>query len=336
MIRKISIALILLISLCNISFAQDIHFSQFDSSPLNLNPALTGSFDGDLRFIANLKNQWQSITVPYRTISSSIDKTISLQKQKFGIGLLVNADKAGDSEYGTTQVKLSFSYGKYLNKDSSFYASTGANISLNQNSINYNNLYFGSQFVNGRYNSNLPNNETFNKSSIYYVDFSAGINFIYKINNKTPLHFGVGFTHLNSPQQSFNKEQLSKLDRKYNFHLTSNIEINERYSFLPQIVYYKQGKFQELDYGGLIKGKVNNISFHNFYLGGWIRNKDAAIANISFDYQNMYIGISYDINTSQLRRASNGFGGIEFSLIYILRKTPKINIPYIKICPTLL
>ncbi|MEK7227019.1 MAG: type IX secretion system membrane protein PorP/SprF, partial [Bacteroidota bacterium] len=44
--------------------AQDIHFSQFLSSPMNLNPALAGQFDGDHRFVMNHRNQWSSVTVP--------------------------------------------------------------------------------------------------------------------------------------------------------------------------------------------------------------------------------------------------------------------------------
>jgi len=36
-------------------FGQDIHLSQFNASPQNLNPAQTGLFDGDWRFVGNHK-----------------------------------------------------------------------------------------------------------------------------------------------------------------------------------------------------------------------------------------------------------------------------------------
>ena len=39
--------------------AQDIHFSQFNMSPGNLNPAFTGFFDGDVRGVANYRSQWR-------------------------------------------------------------------------------------------------------------------------------------------------------------------------------------------------------------------------------------------------------------------------------------
>jgi len=38
------------------SFAQDANFSQFFASPLTLNPALTGKFDGLYRVVGNYRN----------------------------------------------------------------------------------------------------------------------------------------------------------------------------------------------------------------------------------------------------------------------------------------
>jgi hypothetical protein len=49
--------------------AQDIHFSQFSFSPANLNPAYTALFDGDVRFVANYRNQWFTVPVNYNTVS---------------------------------------------------------------------------------------------------------------------------------------------------------------------------------------------------------------------------------------------------------------------------
>src|ERR1051325_12052501 len=89
--------------LYNLMYAQDIHFSQFNSSPLNINPALTGLFNSDYRIIGNYRSQWSSVTVPFLTYSASADMNIRVNRQRdvIGIGVLFNGDKAGDSEYGT-------------------------------------------------------------------------------------------------------------------------------------------------------------------------------------------------------------------------------------------
>src|ERR1035441_5781184 len=41
-----------------LSSAQDIHFTQFFSNPLILNPAQTGNFNGNYRVGFNFKGQW--------------------------------------------------------------------------------------------------------------------------------------------------------------------------------------------------------------------------------------------------------------------------------------
>ena len=53
--------------------SQDIHFSNWQMSPLNLNPANTGMFEGDGRIIFNYRNQWKSVPVPYNTYSFGAD-----------------------------------------------------------------------------------------------------------------------------------------------------------------------------------------------------------------------------------------------------------------------
>jgi hypothetical protein len=50
------------------------------------------------------------------------------------------------------------------------------------------------------------------------------------------------------------------------------------------------------------------------YAGAFIRFKDAFIPTVKMDYDNYSVTLSYDINTSSLRPASNGIGGFEMSL----------------------
>ena len=83
MIKKIIIPLILLIS--NLSWAQDIHFSQFDETPLFLNPANVG-VPHEIRANVNYKSQWQSVNAPFKTMAVSVDGRL-LKKKKNHIGM---------------------------------------------------------------------------------------------------------------------------------------------------------------------------------------------------------------------------------------------------------
>ena len=51
------------------SAQQDINFSQFYELPLLRNPALAGIFSGNIRFTSAYRNQWESITTPYRSMA---------------------------------------------------------------------------------------------------------------------------------------------------------------------------------------------------------------------------------------------------------------------------
>jgi hypothetical protein len=56
------------------------------------------------------------------------------------------------------------------------------------------------------------------------------------------------------------------------------------------------------------------------------RTGDALIPVIGLDYNEWNLGISYDVNTSDLKRASNSRGGYEIALTYIITKVKPIGI----------
>src|SRR2546430_13248645 len=82
------------------SRAQDPHFSQFFASPLTLNPAFTGKFDGNLRIAGNYRNQWPSINRAYTTATVSIDFPIMKNRiaanDTWGLGLMGYTDQSAN------------------------------------------------------------------------------------------------------------------------------------------------------------------------------------------------------------------------------------------------
>ena len=60
--------------------AQDIHFSQFFASPVLVNPANTGNFNGVARLGLNYRDQWGSVSVPYQTFSTYADFAVQPKK----------------------------------------------------------------------------------------------------------------------------------------------------------------------------------------------------------------------------------------------------------------
>lgn len=101
--------------------AQDPHFSQFFASPLTLNPALTGKFDGTLRVSGNYRNQWPAFNNVYTTSTLSVDFPILKSRlpdyDTWGVGILALTDKAGGGVLTNNYIGVSTSYHKALDEN---------------------------------------------------------------------------------------------------------------------------------------------------------------------------------------------------------------------------
>src|SRR5436190_10836837 len=91
--------------------AQDIHFSQYNASPLALNPALAGMNACDYRLYANFRTQWMTISSgnTYRTFAGGADFSIGkiTKVNSFaGLGISFFSDQAGDVNFNTNRVDL--------------------------------------------------------------------------------------------------------------------------------------------------------------------------------------------------------------------------------------
>ena len=314
--------------------AQDIHYSQYYNSPLNLNPAKAGYFMGSHRFALNFKNQWQSVTVPYRTFTASFDMPVlhrNKQQDMFGSGIIVNTDKAGDAGYSTTQINLALSYIKALNKFNNHYISFALQPGITQKSFNQDALNFDNQFDGISYNQNLPQGEIFTKTNFLFFDISAGIYWNYQYANNLGFDAGMAVFHINKPSQTYFNDPTTILNRKLLLFGNAIFQLSEKYDLIPGLFYTKQYNFKEFIMGSTFRyiKSPNPVNYSTFNLGMFFRTKDAAIVVAGFDYLQYNFAVSYDINYSNLKAASRNLGGLELSFKYILdskrtyiKKTP--------------
>jgi type IX secretion system PorP/SprF family membrane protein len=310
--------------------AQDIHFSQFYQSPLNLNPAMTGVMNCNHRIVANYRNQWASIlkSNAYNTYSASYDQKVPVGRYDyFGLGGTLWGDKAGASEFATLQARLSGSYAKKMGgyRKKAHYLVLGADMGVSQRSINSINLQWPSQNENGQFNPNLPP-EIINDPNFWFVDLSAGALWFSVFDQNNNFYFGGAFSHLNRANQSFDKANIP-LYSKFTFHAGGEFLTGQRFGLVPGVVTFFQGPSWQVNFGNSFKFLLGSSRRYNqaFQIGAWARlaNRlsdgklmDAFILSTRFDYEQFTIGFSYDINTSSLYTASNGNGSFEFSLVY--------------------
>src|SRR6478609_1542728 len=119
--KKLLLTALLLTGVCCalVCRAQDFTFSQFYEQPLLRNPALSGLFVGDLRVSMAYRDQWGSVTVPFRTTSLSIEhkRVIGKADDFLTLGLQMSMDGAGDIRLKRTQLMPAINFHKSLNAE---------------------------------------------------------------------------------------------------------------------------------------------------------------------------------------------------------------------------
>jgi len=323
--------------------AQDIHFSQFYMSPLNLNPAMTGVMNCNIRLVANYRNQWASVlrSNSFRTYSVSYDQRIPVGRYDYlGIGGTFWGDRAGEADFATLTGKLSFSYSKRMGgyRERAQYLVVGAEAGAAQRSIDFLNLKWGTQHDNrGGFDPTLPSQENkFDRDNFLFADLAAGLLWFMVFDEGTNFYVGGAFHHLNRSNQSFvspdnplvtdGTVEEDLIYSRYTMHMGGELRLNPKVGLLPGIIYMNQGPSYQLNAGASLKFFLGNAQDQqSFQIGLWTRIAseldqgfltDAAIISTRFDFNNLSLGFSYDINLSPLQAASNSQGSFEFGMIY--------------------
>lgn len=315
---------------------QDLHFSQFNNSPANLNPALTGVFAGDLRFIANYRSQWKSVPVDYRTVSAAFDARIfhkALGKTGYlGYGLVFNNDVAGDGEIGISQLGANLSYVRQMGD--ALFVSLGAQFSACQRSVSPEKLTYEEQWNGDLFDPNSSNGELFSGTSKRFGSVSTGFNLHYQLDgSRTKFDLGAGIFHLNHPNTSFQGDPTVNLPIKLAPHLLTTLQLSQSLDLRFNGLFAKQTSYQESLVGAALRYHFSTVKDAelNAQLGLAVRSGDALIPSVEVQYKNWTAGFSYDRNFSAFEVATSQRGGPEFFLQYVLWQVhPPIEF---KACP---
>jgi len=312
-------------------YAQDIHFSQYQASPLIINSSNTGSFDGDYRFGLNYRNQWSSFIKPFVTYSGFFDKLFKkelLGNDSFGVGLVLFSDNAGTAEFSTQSAIGSFGYHKKIDNEGKQVVSFGLQGGIMQKGFNYDNLKFGNQYESAFYNSELESKETFSEQSISYPILHAGLGWYYNYNANLNFNAGFSLFNINMPKESFYGAEDNFLNRRMSLTIGADYLYNPLITISPGILFTGQTKAFEYLVGSTVGYKVREVPLLKVIalMGIWYRSTDAIILAPGLQYNNYRFGLSYDINISSLNNASGGRGALEMSLIYIFNTNPKLGI----------
>lgn len=317
------IVFVLLVSITYFSKAQDIHFSQFFSSPFLLNPANAGFINCDYRLTGIYKNQWTGIPVPYTSFACTGDMRFikgKVGKDLLGVGLMAQTDKAGDLALSSNQFALDLAYNKNLDRFGMQYFGGGILLNYATGNFDASKAITGSMIQpNGSVTPGTFLNYWSHGSTYNYIDISAGAQWNYIPDHKENFTLGAAAFHINHPKKSFEGNSKSDIPMKLVFNGSAQFKISKRVEAFPKGMVAIQGPYKEIDLGSF--ARINLASLHNtdyaIYLGSWYRVGDAFYPVFRVDMNGLSLGFSYDVNVSSLKGLSEIYGGPELSIIYI-------------------
>jgi type IX secretion system PorP/SprF family membrane protein len=305
------------------TFAQDIHFSQFFETPLLRNPALAGIFSGDFRIQGVYRNQWNSVTVPYQTGSFNAEYKLPIGHSDdfLTLGGEILYDKAGSVSLTATHILPVINYHKSLSGEKNMYLSLGFMGGLVQRRIDRSKITTNSQFNGYDHDPILSDGETFSGNGYSYLDGSAGMSFNSQIgqSQEDNIFLGAAYHHFNKAHKiSFYGNDKIEMVPKLVFSAGVRWGVNE-YSYVTfHADYSQQGTSKETIGGGLYSYKLDDPvdPQYIFHAGAFLRWKDAIIPMVKMEYKPFTVALSYDVNLSQLKTASQGRGGFELSIAF--------------------
>lgn len=314
---------------------QDIHYSQFYNSPQTANPALTGIFNGDVRYMGNLRDQWRWVPVPWFTFGAAYDRKIFPKKSTkyfFSGGLNIYHDRQGDSKLNLSTINVSGSYSRILNAQN--ILTGGITLGFSSRGFNQAELTWDKQWDGNTFNSALSSQEQFNTERINFLETAVGVNYRHQRSKRTKIDIGVGAFHILQPSAGFYDNENQKLPININLTAIGSFYLMDALDIQWHGLHQIQGEYTETIVGGLAniyvskkRGKETNI-----HVGLGYRTSGSLIPTVAIEYQQYYLGANFDIDGTGFNDFENNQrGAVEFHFRYTITHVKPLH--QHKVCP---
>jgi type IX secretion system PorP/SprF family membrane protein len=304
-------------------FAQDHMYSQFFNSPVYLNPALNGQFQGDLRMNLIYRNQFTSVPGGFNYITASIDYNIP----QFGGGIGLIFTRGSEGAAGLIKNNIAGVYSYSVGSDD-FVLSFGLQAGITNRSVNYGKLVFSDQ-IDPQFGY-IPSTPTSAEPPLFdnrfYFDAGLGINLAV-----SSFNIGGALQHVNRPNESFTGTP-AKLPMRGTAHVSYRLDLNpdanldedEKSFLIPSVILYKQASAQSVNAGLQFKRKSINAGL--WYRTSGSGGPGAVVVSLIFDLfinkdggEKLRLGVSHDapiggLNYSNTSGSSEGSIGYETTL----------------------
>lgn len=304
--------------------AQDIHFTLFDMTPLNFNPAETGKFHGTYRIHGIFRDQYAAVIGDfneYKTPSLSADLPViqGFRKQDWvGVGLTLYNDVAGSLKMSRGAVTLSAAYHLGLGKRSNSTLSLG----YQTGSVRLHLKDQGKAVFEDNIDGGTSADEDILAMDASWVEHGGGLHFRSTINETDELNLGISVSHIGEPRASLlmgggNTGGVVRIDMRYLATASYRTVITDRLAIRPVLLYQQLGKASEIQLQARGEYLLNPEKGMVLHGGAGMRFGDALQLMVGMDIKDLRVMLAYDLTTSSLSSVTGGFGGIELAVRYI-------------------
>jgi type IX secretion system PorP/SprF family membrane protein len=310
--------------------AQDLHYSQIYMNPQHQNPALAGIFEGNSRFSAQHRSQWETVPVQYRTLAAGFDtKLYSPEHNMLAAGLLLQRDQAGDGGLTWTQIGLNINAAHAISPKQ--IISLGLGLAFVQRDVNLTKLKFNNQWDGDIYNPSLPSKETLNSTSGLKASLLAGLNWHFQQSHssRTVADIGISSAHVNRPNISFQKDGVHQLPVRYSTYGQAYFQSGIMIDYMAFAHFQYMQKAMTTLIGAGMRYWLSEESA--IQLACATRLGDAIIPSLTIQRKQWTVGLSYDVNISGFKVATGRKGGFEIAATYTA--APVKPIKEMKVCP---
>lgn len=335
--------IILILNICGVAFtrAQDPVFSQFYSSSLYLNPALSG-LEKDVVIGMNYRSQWTGVNLPFKTFQVSALYPILQQgvrsKHLGGFGATVFSDEAGPQrEIRSQGVSFASSYNFHLNRSGNHLLAAGLQFGVIHRRINMDALQWSSQYSPAYgYDASLPG-EVLPSERVASPVINAGLMWRLVVDDGIQpvrmFYQGMAASNINRPRGFYVDENdavsvLYKLHGGYLHTFNNGFELSPNYLLQhQQSTQVNVGAYGAYSLSAVMRGSAGVIKLS---AGMWYRIDDSFIATMGLSTASWNAGFSYDDNSSSLDRNFAGANAFEISFAYriqILKAVKKFSTP---------
>ncbi len=303
-----------------LSHAQDPHFTQFYSAPLTVNPAYTGVFRGQLRFMSNYRQQWNGLGTPFTTAYASLDGKLGQQTDEaigqnpFNVGIQFMSDRSMKGAFRSNYINASSSYHVKLDYDGYKSLGAGLSVSYGDRRVDFSSISFDQQFMSGGFNLSMPNGEAALQNMKPFVSVGAGLLYRYD-NTYTGEFFDIGVSgyHFNKPQQTLLNDPTQFLPLRLSAQISWQRYLDDQTVMNLKALYQSQASISYF-LGGFSLAKLLGDPKNMIGAGCWYRSGEAVSPYVFLEYNHFLMGFTYDMVMGDLSKGPRPARASELSL----------------------